>query len=317
MSTTLTGPATLCASSILDASEPSAPYSHGVEGVTEDEPHDDPEDHHAPSGGDVEGVDGRVATTAPRRGDGDLAEPEQSDPCHLAGEKLACRHAGQQHLDHATGLLLHHAGQHEVPVGGDGEKEKDGHDERGRLVVGAAARHRSELDVLDRDGRDQGEQIVGTDPGRGRPLAHGDQLDRAGDHALQSFVGLAPPLQPLGVDDEHVDVAVPHRRLAGRRRCRSGGRVLVRRALPWSSMARGRPVGMAPARPTSFVRPPLSSVAGTTIAPTTTMSISTNETRNARRAAALPHLPGRDQPDLPSAAHAATAWRNSSDNVGG
>jgi hypothetical protein len=43
-------------------------------------------------------------------------------------------------------------------------------------------------------------------PAGRRPFLDGDQLDGAGEVDLQLLVGRAPPLQPLRVDHEHVDV---------------------------------------------------------------------------------------------------------------
>ena len=79
-----------------------------------------------------------MATSAASGGHGELGEPEQADAGDLAGQQVAGGHAGQQHLDDPAGLLLHDAGQHEVPVDEDGHEQQDGHHEGGRLVVGAA-----------------------------------------------------------------------------------------------------------------------------------------------------------------------------------
>ena len=94
---------------------------HGVEGVAEHEPHDGPGEHGAAGGRDVDGVDdGRRRRARPARSRPIWAEPEQPDAGDLAGQQVAGRHAGEQHLDDPARLLLHHAGQHQVPVGGDG-----------------------------------------------------------------------------------------------------------------------------------------------------------------------------------------------------
>ena len=72
-----------------------------------------------------------------------------------------------------------------------------------------------ELDVGDRHRCDQGQQLVGVDARRGGPVADGDDLDGAGGDGLQLLVGLALPLETAGVDDEHVDLPVADRLLAG------------------------------------------------------------------------------------------------------
>ena len=59
---------------------------------------------------------------------------------------------------------------------------------------------------VDGNGRHQREQVVGVDAGGRGPFPNGDQLDGAGDDSAQLLVGAARPLEPVGVDDEHVDV---------------------------------------------------------------------------------------------------------------
>ena len=62
-------------------------------------------------------------------------------------------------------FFLDHAAENHGAVGADREEEHDGHDEGGGLVVGAAALDLSELDVGDRYGLNDGEQLVGVHPG--------------------------------------------------------------------------------------------------------------------------------------------------------
>ena len=175
----------------------------------------------------------------------------------------------------------------------------------------------AELDVGDRHGLDDGEQLVGVDPGGLGPVVDGDELDGAGDDRLELLVGALAPLELPCVDDEHVDVAVADggfavgagvvavdadRGVDGVALCLHGGGELRRR----------RPVS-----PTSLVPGPVSSRAGRAIAAATARSISSERREEGAGAAALADLAGCDEPALAHAVHAATAWRNSSDSVGG
>ena len=253
-----------------------------------------------------------------QRGHGELGEAEQADAGDLAGQQVAGGHAGQQHLDDPAGLLLHDAGQDQVPVGDDGHEQQHAHDRGGRLVVGAAPGGQAELDVLDGHRGDQGEQLVGIDPGGRRPLLDGDQLDGAGDDGAELLVGLAPPLQLLRVDHEHVDVLVADGLLPG-------GDVVVAVhahgdvdgvALVGDGAQAAR-LGTAPVKPTSLATAPVSSIAGHGDHGDDDEQHDHQPGAEASRAAALAQLPEGDQPSLPQAVHAATAWRNSSDSVGG
>ena len=58
---------------------------------------------------------------------------------HLAAEEGLGGDAGQQDLDHATGLLLHDSGQHQVAVDDDGRQQCDRHQGRRCVVVCVAA----------------------------------------------------------------------------------------------------------------------------------------------------------------------------------
>ena len=152
-----------------------------------------------------------------RRG-GDLGEPEHADAGDLAGEQVAGRHAGEEDLDGAARLLLDDAAEDHGAVGADREEQHHGHEEGGGLVVGAAALDLAELDVGDRHGRDDGEQLVGVDPGGRGAVADGDELDGTGGDRLELLVGVRAPLELPCIDDEHVDVAVAYGRFARRRR---------------------------------------------------------------------------------------------------
>ena len=135
------------------------------------------------------------------------------------------------------------------------EEEQDGHDERGGLVVAAAARDLAEFDVLDRDRRDEREHLVGADACGRCPVLDCDQLDGAGDDGPEPLIGFTSPLEPLRVDDQHVDVSVADGLLA-RRDTRNGARVPgCRRSRSAFRMARGSSVGMEPVIPMSFVPP--------------------------------------------------------------
>ena len=93
-------------------------------------------------------------------GDGHLAESEEPDAGDLAGQKAAGGDPGEEDLDDAAGLLFDDAVEDHGAVGRDGHEEQDGHDERGRLVVGAAARDVAELDVCDGDGGEKVGELV-------------------------------------------------------------------------------------------------------------------------------------------------------------
>ena len=175
----------------------------------------------------------------------------------------------------------------------------------------------AELDVLDGHRGHQREELVGIDAGGRRPLLDGDQLDGAGDDRAQLLVGLAPPLQPSRVDDEHVDVLVPDGLLAG-------GDVVV------AVHAHGHIDGVALVgdRPRQrFWRS-----AGQADIPGARARVDHvgqhdrghhdddhhhQAGQEAPGSAPLADLPEGDQPALPQPVHAATAWRKSSDSVGG
>ena len=103
-------------------------------------------------------------------------------------------------------FFLDHAAEDHGAVGADREEEDHGHEEGGGLVVGAAALDLAELDVGDRHRLDDGEQLVGVDPGGLGPVADGDELDGAGDDRLELLVGALAPLELPGVHHEDVDV---------------------------------------------------------------------------------------------------------------
>ena len=242
------------------------------------------------------------------RGGGDLGEAEQTDAGDLAGQEVAGGHAGEEHLDGAAGLLLHDAAEDHRPVGADGAEENQGHDEGGRLVVGAAPGDLAELDVGDRHRLDHGQQLVGVDARRRGPVADGDELDGAGGDGLELLVGLPLPLQTAGVDDEHVDLLVADRLLAG-----GDGVVAVdadrgvdRVALSFAGR-RAAPSGIEPVRPMSLVPGPVSSSAGSAMAAATAMSMSTSDKRKPRDRPRSRISRASDQPALPDAVHAATA----------
>ena len=86
-------------------------------------------------------------------------------PGDLAGQQVASRHPSEQDLDGATGLLFDHTAQHHGSVGADREEQHHRHHECSGLVVGAATLDLAELDVGDPNGFDDGEQIVGVQPG--------------------------------------------------------------------------------------------------------------------------------------------------------
>ena len=246
-----------------------------------------------------------------------MGKPEQSDASHLADEKVAGWHPGEQHFDDSAGLLFDDASEDQIPIGEDGREQQDAHQRGGCLVVGVAARHQAELDVLDCYGGDEDQQFLGTNASGRRPLLDGDQLDGAGDHGAHSFVDFAAPLQPSSVNDEHVDVVVAdcllgaddvvvlvdaHRHtdcvaLVGQRAWQRG----------WNRASEadvgGRRTGFEQCRhddcgddDEEHDHQPGTEAAGP---------------------AALAHLPNGDEPDLLQADHAATARWNSSDNVGG
>ena len=174
----------------------------------------------------------------------------------------------------------------------------------------------AEFDVGDRHRREQGGQRVGADAGGGGPLADGDELDGAGDDGLELLVGPAFPLQPPGVDDEHVDVAVADGLLAGGQagvavdagRGPDGLRLLG----DGGGQRGGGRAGEAD----------VLGAAGLEQGGQDEHGGHADDHEDDRRQegagpAPLAHLPPRDEPGLPHAVHAATAWRNSSDSVGG
>ena len=136
-----------------------------VEGVAEQEPHDRPGDHAASHGWDVERSRPCAGDQRDRGGCRDLGEPEEPDAGDLAGQQVAGWHAGEEDLDGPARLLLDDAAEHHGAVGADRAEQHEGHDERGGLVVRAAARHLAELDVGDGHGFDDREEFVGADPG--------------------------------------------------------------------------------------------------------------------------------------------------------
>ena len=152
-----------------------------------------------------------------------------------------------------------------------------------------------------------------SDTDRGGPFLDGDQLDGAGDDRTQLLVGLAPPLQLSSVDHEHVDVLLADGLLGGHvveavhpppcRRCR-----LDRR---WPGAAR---LGW-PRSPRHPWPGPLSSIAGTTIAATTTRSMTASPARS--RASGSARAPPWGKATLPQARSCCHRPRNSSDSVGG
>ena len=182
----------------------------GVEGVAEDEPHDGPGDDAAAHRGDVEGVGERRGHEGDDRRRGDLDEPEQADAGDLAGEQVAGGHAGEEDLDGAARLLLDDAAEDHGAVGADGEEQHHRHEEGGGLVVGAAALDLAELDVDDRHGLDDGEQLLGVHPGGLGPVADSDELDGTGHDRLELLVGARAPVELPCIDHQHVDVAVAY-----------------------------------------------------------------------------------------------------------
>ena len=252
-----------------------------------------------------------------QRGQGDLRESEQPDARDLAGEQAARGHARQEHLDDAARLLLDDAGEHHGSVGRDAHEQQDRHDERGRLVVGGAAGHPAQLDVLDGHGRDEREHLVGVDACGHRPVSNREELDRAGHDRPQLLIGLATPLEPARVDDEHVDVSVPDRLLAGRDAlvavyvCLDADRLALRLDGAWQFGRDGTGHTDVLRASTALEHGGQDDHAGDDD------DHHDQRREEGTRTAPLAHLSDRDEPGLARAVHASTAWRNSSDNVGG
>ena len=187
----------------------------GVEGVAEYEPYDDPREDRPADCGNIGGVGHAHGDERDQSGEADLREPEEPDAGDLAGEQAACRHASEEDFDDTARLLFHDPGEHHGAVGRDAHEQQDGHDECGRLVVGSATGDPTQFDVRDPDRSHDCEHFVGADAGGRGPLADRDQLNGTRQDRTQLFVGLAPPLQPLSVDDENVDIAVADGLLPG------------------------------------------------------------------------------------------------------
>ena len=185
----------------------------GVERVAQQEPDHRPGDDAAPDGGNVDGVDHGANRARDERRGGYLSEAEQTDAGDLAGQEVAGRHAGEEYLDGAAGLLLHHAAENHCPVRADGAEENQGHYEGGRLVVRGAPGDLAELDVGDRHRLHHGQQLIGVDARSSGAVADGDELDGPGGDGLQLLVGLPLPLETAGIDDKHVDLLVADRLL--------------------------------------------------------------------------------------------------------
>ena len=175
---------------------------------------------------------------------------------------------------------------------------------------------RTEFDAGDGHRCQQGGQGAGADARGGGPLADGGQLDGAGHHGLELLVGLAVPLQPPRVGHEHVNLALPDSLLAG-------GQAGV-------GVDAGRDAGGLGLLGDGG-RQRRGGRAGDADVPGAAGLEQGGKDENGDHAhdhqqdrclegagpAPLAHLPPRHQPALPHAVHAATAWRNSSNSVGG
>lgn len=148
-------------------------------------------------------------------------------------------------------------------------------------------------------------------------LADGEELDGAGDNCLKLLVGGPLPLQGAGVDDEHVDCAIADGYLAG-----GNGVVLMDpdggtfglalslyggRRLGWNRAGQADLFGVG---------------AGVEQGGKGDSSGHGDEHQHQRDeecagAAALAHLANRDKPDLAYLVHPDTAWRKSSESLGG
>jgi hypothetical protein len=63
-----------------------------------------------------------------------LREPEHPDPDHLPDEQVARPHHGEHQLDDAVALFLDHAGEHPLPIDGDGPEQQRGGKHRDQRV---------------------------------------------------------------------------------------------------------------------------------------------------------------------------------------
>jgi len=187
---------------------------------------------------------------------------------------------------------------------------------RGRLIVTAPARDLTQLDVLHRDGSEEGRQAAGADAGGCGPFLHRDKLDGTRHDRLELLVGLAPPLQPVCSDDEDVDLAVANCCFAGRQ---GGEEADTNRGAYGVALfldGPGQPGGRRPGQPDVF-----GATAGDEARQHDDRRHAEDHQydRDAKRGglAPLAHLASRNEPRLSRAVHDATAWRNSSDRVGG
>ena len=152
-----------------------------------------------------------TATRAARAVTPICASPSSPMPVRSPAEQGASPDAGQEHLDHAAGLLLQHPGQHHLAEDADTEEQYDGHNQDGHLVARATARDRTQFDAGDGHRRQQGRQGAGANARCGSPLADGGQLDGARHQGLELLVGLAFPriLQPPRALGDDVGVEAP------------------------------------------------------------------------------------------------------------
>ncbi|HLF41198.1 MAG TPA: hypothetical protein VI854_06965 [Acidimicrobiia bacterium] len=175
----------------------------------------------------------------------------------------------------------------------------------------------TDLDLLEGHRRHQGDEVVGADPGGRGALPDRHQLDGTGHHGPESIVGLAPPHQPLGVDHEHVHIALADGLLPGGDALVTmhahfrldGGAVILDRA---GQLVRdgARQAHISRAHPAVERR-------GQDDRADDDQDHDGQRCLEGARAAPLPHLADGDQPALLQAGHAATARRNSSESVGG
>jgi hypothetical protein len=145
----------------------------------------------------------------------------------------------------------------------------------------------------------------------------GDQLDGAGDDGLQLFVDSAPPLQPLRVDQKHVDVFRADGLLPGDHIAVPVQADRDADGIALAEDGRRQRAGSG-TRQTDILR----ASAGVQHCRHHDHGDDHDDHHHqpspkAARSAALAHLAKRHQPRLSQTGHAATASRNSSDSFGG
>ena len=258
------------------------------------------------------------ATSAASAVTADLGQPEQPDAGDLAGEQVAGRHAGEEDLDGPTRLLLDHAAQHHRPVGADGHEEHERQDEGGGLVVRASPRHSAQFDVLDRHGRDHGQQVVGADAGGERrarctatscmaPVTTAWRCSSARRCHSNRWASTTSTSTSPSRTASCPAATVSYRRV----------RTVVPTASPWAWIAPANSVGTEPVRPTVLRAAAGVEQGGKSDHRGDADGQQDQGGEEGAGPAAFAYLPHRDQPALPRAVHAATASRNSSANVGG